>query len=141
MLLACNANGNGHCKCVVAEKCDLFVGEWVPDQSGPVYTNESCRVIEPHQNCMKNGRPDSGYLHWRWSPRNCELPRFNPKKFLKFMRHKSLSFIGDSISRNQVQSLLCILSKVLWILRSVNQFANLISLVFLLERFPPLESW
>ncbi|ESW07224.1 hypothetical protein PHAVU_010G111700 [Phaseolus vulgaris] len=94
------------------EKCDLFVGEWVPDKSGPEYTNESCRVIEPHQNCMKNGRPDSGYLNWRWSPRNCELPKFNPKKFLKFMRNKSLSFIGDSISRNHVQSLLCILSKV-----------------------------
>ncbi|XP_047172750.1 protein trichome birefringence-like 25 [Vigna umbellata] len=94
------------------EKCDLFVGEWVPDQSGPVYTNESCRVIEPHQNCMKNGRPDSGYLYWRWSPRDCKLPKFNPKKFLKFMRNKSLAFIGDSISRNHVQSLLCILSKV-----------------------------
>ncbi|KAK7389839.1 hypothetical protein VNO78_25134 [Psophocarpus tetragonolobus] len=94
------------------EKCDLFVGDWVPDVSGPEYTNESCRVIEPHQNCMKNGRPDSGYLYWRWSPQDCELPRFNPHKFLKLMRNKSMSFIGDSISRNQVQSLLCILSKV-----------------------------
>ncbi|KAK7349439.1 hypothetical protein VNO77_06810 [Canavalia gladiata] len=96
----------------VAEQCDLFVGDWVPDLSGPEYTNESCHVIEPHQNCMKNGRPDSGYLYWRWSPRDCKLPKFNPNKFLKFMRHKSMSFIGDSISRNQVQSLLCILSKV-----------------------------
>lgn len=94
------------------EKCDLFVGEWVQYLSGPVYTNESCHVIEPHQNCMKNGRPDSDYLYWRWTPRGCELPKFNPKKFLRFMRNKSMSFIGDSISRNQVQSLLCILSKV-----------------------------
>ncbi|XP_027335295.1 protein trichome birefringence-like 25 isoform X1 [Abrus precatorius] len=96
----------------VAEKCDLFVGDWVPDLTGPEYTNESCHVIEPHQNCIKNGRPDSGYLYWRWSPRDCKLPKFNPKKFLKLMRNKSMSFIGDSISRNQVQSLLCILSKV-----------------------------
>ncbi|KAL5160847.1 Protein trichome birefringence-like 25 [Glycine soja] len=109
---ACDVNGNVHCKCIIAEKCDLFVGDWVQDLSGPVYTNESCRVIEPHQNCMKNGRPDSGYLYWRWSPRDCVLPKFNPRKFLKFMRNKSMSFIGDSISRNQVQSLLCILSKV-----------------------------
>ncbi|CAN1237606.1 Protein trichome birefringence-like 25 [Linum grandiflorum] len=29
------------------------------------------------------------------------------------MRNKSMAFIGDSISRNHVQSLLCILSQVL----------------------------
>ncbi|KAB5569349.1 hypothetical protein DKX38_003142 [Salix brachista] len=93
-------------------KCDLFTGEWVPDPSGPVYTNQSCFQIEGHQNCMKNGRPDSGYLYWRWSPRGCSLPRFKPKKFLHLMRNKSWAFIGDSISRNHVQSLLCILSQV-----------------------------
>ncbi|KAF9669053.1 hypothetical protein SADUNF_Sadunf14G0067800 [Salix dunnii] len=93
-------------------KCDLFVGDWMPDPSGPFYTNQSCLAIERHQNCMKNGRPDSGYLHWRWSPRGCSLPRFNPKTFLRLMRNKSWAFIGDSISRNHVQSLLCILSRV-----------------------------
>ncbi|XP_027335299.1 protein trichome birefringence-like 25 isoform X2 [Abrus precatorius] len=104
--------GNNQTQISKDEKCDLFVGDWVPDLTGPEYTNESCHVIEPHQNCIKNGRPDSGYLYWRWSPRDCKLPKFNPKKFLKLMRNKSMSFIGDSISRNQVQSLLCILSKV-----------------------------
>lgn len=93
-------------------KCDLFVGDWISDQSEPIYTNESCHVIEPHQNCMKNGRPDLGYLYWRWSPKECELPKFNPKKFLSLMRNKAMAFIGDSISRNHVQSLLCILSQV-----------------------------
>ncbi|KAL6322297.1 hypothetical protein AAG906_005268 [Vitis piasezkii] len=93
-------------------KCDIFTGDWIPDPSGPVYTNESCHVIENHQNCMRNGRPDSGYLYWRWNPRDCELPRFNPERFLDLMRNKSWAFIGDSISRNHVQSLLCILSQV-----------------------------
>ncbi|KAJ6972471.1 protein trichome birefringence-like 25 [Populus alba x Populus x berolinensis] len=93
-------------------KCDLFVGDWIPDPSGPFYTNQSCLQIEGHQNCMKNGRSDSGYLHWRWNPRGCSLPRFNPKKFLRLMRNKSWAFIGDSISRNHVQSLLCTLSQV-----------------------------
>ncbi|BAT89831.1 hypothetical protein VIGAN_06090800 [Vigna angularis var. angularis] len=60
---------------------------------------------------VKRVRSDSGYLYWRWSPRDCKLPEFNPKKFLKFMRNKSLAFIGDSVSRNHVQFLLCILSK------------------------------
>ena len=92
-------------------KCDLFTGDWIPDPSGPVYTNESCLVIEGHQNCMRNGRPDSGYLYWRWNPRDCELPKFDSEKFLNLMRNKSWAFIGDSISRNHVQSLLCILSQ------------------------------
>ncbi|KAL6982004.1 protein trichome birefringence-like [Sarracenia purpurea var. burkii] len=94
------------------EECDIFTGEWVRDPSGPFYTNESCHHIEAHQNCMKNGRPDSEYLYWRWKPRDCELPRFDPQRFLEFMRNKSWAFIGDSISRNHVQSLLCTLSQV-----------------------------
>ncbi|XWS35875.1 hypothetical protein CRYUN_Cryun20dG0034300 [Craigia yunnanensis] len=96
----------------VAAECDLFKGDWVPDPSAPAYTNASCHAIEDHQNCMRNGRHDSGYLYWRWNPWDCELPRFNPEKFLDFMWNKSWAFIGDSISRNHVQSLLCILSQV-----------------------------
>ncbi|XP_021280258.1 protein trichome birefringence-like 25 isoform X1 [Herrania umbratica] len=96
----------------VAAECDIFTGDWVPDPSAPAYTNASCHEIEGHQNCMRNGRPDSGYLYWRWNPRDCELPRFDPGKFLDSMRNKSWAFIGDSISRNHVQSLLCILSQV-----------------------------
>ncbi|KAJ4950649.1 hypothetical protein NE237_027481 [Protea cynaroides] len=94
------------------EKCDIFTGDWIPNPSGPAYTNETCHVIEGHQNCMSNGRPDSGYLYWKWNPRGCELPSFSAERFLELMRHKSWAFIGDSISRNHVQSLLCILSKV-----------------------------
>lgn len=96
-----------------AEKCDLFTGDWIPNPAGPVYTNESCRFIEVHQNCMKNGRPDSGYLYWRWNPRDCELPQFDSVKFLEMMRNKAWALIGDSITRNHVQSLLCMLSKVI----------------------------
>ncbi|KAI3979256.1 hypothetical protein MKX01_007732 [Papaver californicum] len=94
------------------EKCDLSVGEWIPDPLGPMYTNESCDVISGHQNCMKNGRLDSGFLYWRWKPRHCELPRFNAVRFLDSMRNKHRAFVGDSISRNHLQSLYCLLSKV-----------------------------
>ncbi|KAL4567026.1 hypothetical protein LXL04_022597 [Taraxacum kok-saghyz] len=92
--------------------CDIFTGKWVQDLTGPRYTNNTCETIEHHQNCMKNGRPDSGYFYWRWKPRDCNLPIFDSKTFLNFMRNKSMAFIGDSISRNHVQSLLCILSQV-----------------------------
>ncbi|KAI4369841.1 hypothetical protein MLD38_018243 [Melastoma candidum] len=95
----------------VAEACDIFVGDWVPDPSGPAYTNSTCRVIESHQDCASNGRPDSNYVHWRWKPRDCSLPRFDPRRFLDSMRDKSWAFIGDSISRNHVQSFVCSLSQ------------------------------
>ncbi|MCL7046228.1 hypothetical protein MKW94_004762 [Papaver nudicaule] len=77
-----------------------------------MYNNESCSFITEDQNCIKNGRPDLGFLYWRWKPRDCELPRFNAVRFLESMRNKHWAFVGDSISRNHVQSLLCILSKV-----------------------------
>ncbi|KAL8118959.1 protein trichome birefringence-like 25 [Apium graveolens] len=93
-------------------RCNIFVGEWVPDSTAPFYTNKTCQSIEEHQNCMENGRPESGYVYWRWTPRDCALPRFDPVKFLRMMRNKSMAFIGDSISRNHVQSLLCILTQV-----------------------------
>ncbi|XP_075111684.1 protein trichome birefringence-like 26 [Nicotiana tabacum] len=92
-------------------KCDLFKGDWVQDPTGPFYTNHTCYSIEAHQNCMRNGRPDTGYLYRRWKPKDCEIPKFNPKKFVHMMRGKSLAFVGDSIMRNHVQSLLCILSQ------------------------------
>ncbi|KAL6979500.1 Protein trichome birefringence-like 23 [Sarracenia purpurea var. burkii] len=94
------------------EMCDLFTGDWIPNPAGPMYTNDSCHLIESHQNCLMNGRPDTGYLYWRWNPRDCELPQFDSKKFLELMRNKTWALIGDSISRNHVQSLLCMLSKV-----------------------------
>ncbi|WCJ22387.1 TRICHOME BIREFRINGENCE-LIKE 25 [Euphorbia peplus] len=93
-------------------ECDLFSGDWIRDDSGPVYDNRSCLVIEGHQNCMRNGRPDSDYLYWRWKPAGCDLAKFDPERFLNLMRSKSWAFIGDSISRNHIQSLLCILSQV-----------------------------
>ncbi|KAB2069729.1 hypothetical protein ERO13_A08G099910v2 [Gossypium hirsutum] len=97
---------------VITEKCDLFKGDWIPNPSGPSYTNESCPWIENHQNCMKNGRPDFGYLYWKWKPHDCQLPRFNAERFLELMRSKTWALIGDSISRNHAQSLLCMLSTV-----------------------------
>ncbi|WOL17486.1 hypothetical protein Cni_G26278 [Canna indica] len=90
--------------------CDIFRGEWVPDRHAPYY-NETCWAIHEHQNCMKFGRPDTGFMKWRWRPDGCELPIFNPAQFLELMRGKSLAFVGDSVGRNQMQSLICLLLK------------------------------
>ncbi|CAF2034281.1 BnaA09g00200D [Brassica napus] len=97
---------------VSSPKCDLFTGDWIPDPAGPLYTNHSCPHIQDFQNCMLNGRPDVNYLFWRWKPRDCDLPRFSSSQFLDRVRNKWWAFIGDSIARNHVQSLICILSQV-----------------------------
>ncbi|KAG8384538.1 hypothetical protein BUALT_Bualt04G0128300 [Buddleja alternifolia] len=94
------------------EECDIFTGEWVPDPDAPYYTNTTCWAIHEHQNCMKYGRPDSGFLKWRWKPDGCDLPVFDPHRFLDMVRDKSLAFVGDSVGRNQMQSMICLLSRV-----------------------------
>lgn len=94
------------------KECDIFRGEWVHNPSAPYYTNETCWAIHEHQNCMKFGRPDAEFLKWRWKPNDCELPIFNPAQFLEIVRGKSLAFVGDSVGRNQMQSLMCLLNRV-----------------------------
>ncbi|XP_051199655.1 protein trichome birefringence-like 24 [Lolium perenne] len=62
---------------------------------------------------MTNGKPDDGYLYWKWKPYGCDvLPPFEGKTFLEGLRGKHWALVGDSILRNHVQSLLCLLSKV-----------------------------
>uniref|UniRef100_A0A1D1YDV8 50S ribosomal protein L13 n=1 Tax=Anthurium amnicola TaxID=1678845 RepID=A0A1D1YDV8_9ARAE len=92
--------------------CDLYRGRWVYDTAGPLYTNNTCPVITQMQNCQGNGRPDKDYEKWRWKPDQCNLPRFDAKKFLQLMRGKTLAFVGDSVARNQMESMLCILWQV-----------------------------
>ncbi|GKV16292.1 hypothetical protein SLEP1_g26955 [Rubroshorea leprosula] len=92
--------------------CDLYHGNWFYDPLRPVYTNNSCPVLTQMQNCQGNGRPDKDYENWRWKPFHCDLPRFDAKKFLELMRGKTLAFVGDSVARNQMESLLCLLWQV-----------------------------
>lgn len=90
--------------------CNLFEGSWVPDKTYPVYKSSHCPIIDPEFNCQMYGRPDSGYQRYRWRPLNCELPRFNGLQFLQRMRGKTVMFVGDSLGRNQWQSLICMIS-------------------------------
>ena len=77
---------------------------WIPPNLSPIITQM--------QNCQGNGRPDKDYENWRWKPEECILPRFDGTKFLELMRGKTLAFVGDSVARNQMESLLCILWQV-----------------------------
>ncbi|CAK9185932.1 unnamed protein product [Ilex paraguariensis] len=91
-------------------RCNIFQGNWVPDSKGPYYTNETKCLIDDRQNCMKFGRPDNEFMKRRWKPDECELPLFDPVQFLELLRGKTLAFVGDSVGRNQMQSLVCLLA-------------------------------
>ncbi|XP_009412789.2 protein trichome birefringence-like 11 [Musa acuminata AAA Group] len=90
--------------------CDWFEGEWVWDEGYPLYESVDCPFLDEGFRCSENGRPDRMYTKWRWQPAGCDLPRFDPKKMLEKLRNRRLVFVGDSIGRNQWESLLCMLS-------------------------------
>ena len=56
--------------------CDFFDGEWVRDDSYPLYKPGSCSLIDEQFNCILNGRPDKDYQKMKWKPKGCNLPRY-----------------------------------------------------------------
>lgn len=94
-------------------QCDYSDGKWVWDDSvtGPRYDSENCDM-KSTEKCVINGKPDKGYLHWRWQPAGCNLSALDPAGFLRLVRGKRLAFVGDSTARNQAEALVCYLSTV-----------------------------
>ncbi|KAG9144150.1 hypothetical protein Leryth_013799 [Lithospermum erythrorhizon] len=67
------------------DSCDIFDGNWIWDDSYPLYRSQDCKFL------------DEGF-------------RFDAKDMLERLRNRRLVFVGDSIGRNQWESLLCMLS-------------------------------
>ncbi|KAJ8754749.1 hypothetical protein K2173_012138 [Erythroxylum novogranatense] len=93
-------------------ECDYYSGKWVRDETykDKFYT-ENCPFLDPGFRCRENGRKDVEYLNWRWQPESCNIPRFNAIDFLERSRNGRVVFAGDSIGRNQWESLLCMLAQ------------------------------
>ncbi|KAL7583522.1 hypothetical protein Lser_V15G42469 [Lactuca serriola] len=89
--------------------CNLFDGNWVRDESYPLYKPGSCSLIDEQFNCFVNGRPDKGFQMLKWKPKACTLPRLDGSRMLQLLRGKRLVFVGDSLNRNMWESLICIL--------------------------------
>ncbi|KAJ6840593.1 protein trichome birefringence-like [Iris pallida] len=89
--------------------CDIFQGQWVKDDSYPLYSEGSCPNIDEPFDCYLNGRPDHNYQKLRWKPDGCNIPRLNATDMLERLRGKRLVFVGDSLNRNMWESLVCIL--------------------------------
>ncbi|KAL2898365.1 Protein trichome birefringence-like 41 [Bienertia sinuspersici] len=90
-------------------QCNIFKGHWAWDDSYPMYDSSKCPEIRHEFDCLKFGRPDEYYLKFRWQPDDCDIPRFDGVDFLTRMRGKKIMFVGDSLSLNNYQSLICLL--------------------------------
>ncbi|XP_057830423.1 protein trichome birefringence-like 43 [Cryptomeria japonica] len=97
--------------CDTQTNCNLFSGKWVHDPSYPLYEPSECPYVSKEFDCKANGRPDSGYQEWRWQPNGCDVPRFSARRLLEKLKGKKVAFVGDSITQNQFQSLVCLVYK------------------------------
>uniref|UniRef100_A0A1J3E7L8 Protein trichome birefringence-like 35 n=1 Tax=Noccaea caerulescens TaxID=107243 RepID=A0A1J3E7L8_NOCCA len=96
------------------EKCDVFSGKWVFDNSSyPLHTESECPYMSDQLACQKHGRPDLDYQHWRWQPHACNLKTWNVTEMWEKLRGKRLMFVGDSLNRGQWISMVCLLQSVI----------------------------
>ncbi|GAB2285416.1 hypothetical protein Dimus_019868 [Dionaea muscipula] len=90
--------------------CNIFEGRWVyREEEGPYYNSKMCPFLEEKMSCQDNGRPDHDYEKWVWENPHCNIPRFNGIDMLERMRGKRVIVVGDSLNRNQWESLACLI--------------------------------
>ncbi|XP_041027487.1 protein trichome birefringence-like 13 [Juglans microcarpa x Juglans regia] len=94
--------------------CDYSDGAWIYDhQPRPARYDGSCKEIFKGWNCITNNKSNGWELtKWRWKPRRCDLPLFDPVYFLEKYRNTNIGFVGDSLNRNMFISLFCTLKRV-----------------------------
>ncbi|KAG2310095.1 hypothetical protein Bca52824_021652 [Brassica carinata] len=91
--------------------CEFFDGEWIKDDTYPLYEPGSCKLIDEQFDCISNGRPDKDFQKLKWKPKTCTLPRLNGGIMLEMLRGRRLAFVGDSLNRNMWESLVCMLKR------------------------------
>ncbi|KAK6287274.1 hypothetical protein POUND7_013453 [Theobroma cacao] len=95
-----------------APVCNYAKGRWVADRRPPLYT-AGCKYITRNWACRLTNRTDFSYEGYRWQSLDCKMPEFEPSDFLKRiirMQDKTVAFIGDSLSGQQFQSMMCMLT-------------------------------
>lgn len=94
------------------QACNYAKGKWILDSTRPsLYSGSGCKQwLSPMWACQLTNRTDFTFEKLRWLPKGCRMDEFSGPKFLKRLQDKTLAFIGDSLGRQQFQSLMCILS-------------------------------
>ncbi|KAG9133347.1 hypothetical protein Leryth_021486 [Lithospermum erythrorhizon] len=93
------------------EACNYARGTWVTDNRQILYSGSGCKQwLSEMWACRLTQRTDFSYEGYRWQPENCDMPEFEGSEFLEKMRGKILSFVGDSLGRQQFQSLMCMIT-------------------------------
>ncbi|KAK6919720.1 Trichome birefringence-like, N-terminal domain [Dillenia turbinata] len=94
----------------LVQECDIYNGKWVYNPKAyPLYKASQCPLLPEKSSCRINGRPDSKYEEWSWESKDCHIPRFNGTDLLERLRNKRVIIAGDSMNRNQWESLYCLL--------------------------------
>ncbi|KAF4363619.1 hypothetical protein F8388_002160 [Cannabis sativa] len=99
--------------------CNYGNGKWVVDHNRSLYSGFGCKQwLSGMWACRMTQRTDFAYEKLRWQPKDCQLEEFEGSKFLKrsastsnsTMENKTLAFVGDSLGRQQFQSLMCMVT-------------------------------
>ncbi|GAV62987.1 PC-Esterase domain-containing protein/PMR5N domain-containing protein, partial [Cephalotus follicularis] len=88
--------------------CNYAKGIWVADSKRPLYSGFGCKQwLSQMWACGLTQRTDFSYEEYRWQPTNCKMPKFDCSAFLRRMQDRTIEFIGDSLGRQQFQSMMC----------------------------------
>ncbi|KAK4266077.1 hypothetical protein QN277_027049 [Acacia crassicarpa] len=91
--------------------CNYAKGKWVPDNKRPLYSGFECKQwLSSMWACRLTQRTDFAYENLRWQPKDCQMEEFEGSKLLRRMQNKTLAFVGDSLGRQQFQSLMCMIT-------------------------------
>ncbi|KAL3535508.1 hypothetical protein ACH5RR_003969 [Cinchona calisaya] len=91
--------------------CNLGKGKWVIDDNQPLYSGLGCKQwLASMWACRMTQRTDFEYEKLRWWPKDCNMEEFTGSKFLRRMFNKTLAFVGDSLGRQQFQSMMCMIT-------------------------------
>ncbi|KAI4344622.1 hypothetical protein L6164_011827 [Bauhinia variegata] len=91
--------------------CNYAKGKWVLDDNRPLYSGFGCKQwLSGMWACRLTQRTDFAYEKLRWQPKDCKMDEFEKSKFLQRMQNKTLAFVGDSLGRQQFQSLMCMIT-------------------------------
>lgn len=93
------------------EDCNYAKGRWVADKRRPLYSGLGCKQwLSAMWACRLTQRTDFSFEKYRWQPKDCKMPEFERFSFLQRMQDKTIAFIGDSLGRQQFQSMMCMAS-------------------------------